>query len=684
MRRLSNEMKAKYIFFTEDLSNDWDVTTASGDIVEVAGNSGGANFLKISKNPLVNNTTTTLLSKFIINPPTRIQIGMSMSNRISGNKFSIIMCRVNDDGTLYDQIPVADAVPVTTASQTTTTLTITTSTPHGFTPGDRIAIYGTSDSRANYSDVIMETWITPYQFSATFDQTAYATLPSVSISATGGYVVKVDPLNNLVDSIGMIFEGTSATTLKTAARRGDKSYYQLNTTGQTSTATIRNNSLNYCNAIGNSVIWDIRWKNEGVIIKSYAPDSLSTNTNIRRNQNAPTTDGSYKIMIVCSNNIGGLSRPIAKIASASKSGSTTATITTDVPHGLTTASYVRIYGIRDQTNFANLTSDTVVASVINSTSFTIVIPTSATATSYGGYVLLVEGGHGGPVVANAVQSLSRVDGKLILVGTATWSGFGVGDTIQLVGVYDTSGNDLGYDGAYVVERISTTTLYLASSGADVGSVNCGGGAVIRTDFRLNFVKVTDYIRQVTEIDGGNGVLGDVNESIPVNIVNALTVSGLSGGQANHDAAISGNPLRVAGRAITANYTGVATGDTADLITTTVGALVTIPNSIPQQKISASIVLTTASDTSLFAAAGSGIINYVTSLQVQNTSATATTFILKDSTTAKWTISLPASMTMPVVVNFTDPILMTANTVTNVACGTTGANVYVNAQGYKAP
>jgi len=42
------------------------------------------------------------------------------------------------------------------------------------------------------------------------------------------------------------------------------------------------------------------------------------------------------------------------------------------------------------------------------------------------------------------------------------------------------------------------------------------------------------------------------------------------------------------------------------------------------------------------------------------------------------------MTTPIAVNFTDPILMTANTVTNIACGTTGANVLVNAQGYRAP
>jgi hypothetical protein len=157
------------------------------------------------------------------------------------------------------------------------------------------------------------------------------------------------------------------------------------------------------------------------------------------------------------------------------------------------------------------------------------------------------------------------------------------------------------------------------------------------------------------------------------------------GIAAHDSGISGQPVRIGARALTSSYTAVSTGDTADLITTLVGALIVRANSIPENSINASITLTDNSNTQLFAAAGSGIRNYVTSMQLQNTHATvATTLILKDSSTSKFTINLPANMSAPVCINFTDPILMSANTVTNVACGTTGSNVLVNAQGYKAP
>ena len=49
----------------------------------------------------------------------------------------------------------------------------------------------------------------------------------------------------------------------------------------------------------------------------------------------------------------------------------------------------------------------------------------------------------------------------------------------------------------------------------------------------------------------------------------------------HDSAIAGNPVRLGARALTAAYTAVATGDTADLISTLTGALITRPWSIPE-------------------------------------------------------------------------------------------------------
>jgi hypothetical protein len=128
----------------------------------------------------------------------------------------------------------------------------------------------------------------------------------------------------------------------------------------------------------------------------------------------------------------------------------------------------------------------------------------------------------------------------------------------------------------------------------------------------------------------------------------------------------------------------AAGDLVGALMTMIGAAVVRPYSIPEADWTYTGTLTTNADTAMQAAGGAGIKRYLTAIQVQNTNAVATTLIIKDGTTAKHTISLPASMTLPISIEFPTPIQTTANAAINVACGTTGANVLVNAQGYTAP
>ncbi len=86
-----------------------------------------------------------------------------------------------------------------------------------------------------------------------------------------------------------------------------------------------------------------------------------------------------------------------------------------------------------------------------------------------------------------------------------------------------------------------------------------------------------------------------------------------------------------------------------------------------------------------AAAAAGIWNYVTSIDIRNAHATvATEVVIKDGATVIWRQLLPAAMAAPVEVTFPTPLRGTAATAMNVACITTGAQVYVNAQGFAAP
>lgn len=142
------------------------------------------------------------------------------------------------------------------------------------------------------------------------------------------------------------------------------------------------------------------------------------------------------------------------------------------------------------------------------------------------------------------------------------------------------------------------------------------------------------------------------------------------------------PNRVAGLGRSSNPSAVTSGNVQELLMTLLGSPVVTLNAIPENKLAYTATITVNTDTAAFAAAGAGIRNYVTNLQLQNTGASATVFTLKDGSTVKMTLSLPASMTTPIIIPLSDAIVGTANTAMNVNTAT-ASTVYVNVQGYKA-
>lgn len=160
-------------------------------------------------------------------------------------------------------------------------------------------------------------------------------------------------------------------------------------------------------------------------------------------------------------------------------------------------------------------------------------------------------------------------------------------------------------------------------------------------------------------------------------------------QAAHDAAIAGNPVRVGARALTANYTAVATGDTADLVASTVGALIIKPYSVPELDWSyaaASGGITDTNAVTIKAAAGAGLRNYLTALQLANSGAAGTAISIRDGSagTVVWRGYVAAAFGTTSI-QFANPLKSTADTLLEVvlASGMTVA-VYVDAQGYVAP
>jgi hypothetical protein len=131
--------------------------------------------------------------------------------------------------------------------------------------------------------------------------------------------------------------------------------------------------------------------------------------------------------------------------------------------------------------------------------------------------------------------------------------------------------------------------------------------------------------------------------------------------------------------------------------TTDNALVvaTSPNSAPPadrltnwSATSGVTALATTTSTALKSAGAAGIRNYVSGMQIYNTSATvSTTVSILDGAAVIWTGFLPATTSaLPIVpsqVVFPTSLRGTAATAMNIQLGTTAASVYYNVQGYQA-
>lgn len=208
-----------------------------------------------------------------------------------------------------------------------------------------------------------------------------------------------------------------------------------------------------------------------------------------------------------------------------------------------------------------------------------------------------------------------------------------------------------------------------------------------TTWTHTFVSVEEYSPKIVSIQSirNQQAIG----AMPVTVTTLPAVAGA----AAHDGAVSGSPVRVAGRALSANYTAVSTGDTADLVTSLVGALVVKPYSIPAldwfYAAPASGLVNTTTAVQIKAAAASGIRNYITGIDLQWEALTnATEFAIRDGAggSAIWRFKIGASSAGNRSIQFPSPIYGTAATLLEIVTLTaSGAGaVYANVYGFAAP
>jgi hypothetical protein len=367
----------------------------------------------------------------------------------------------------------------------------------------------------------------------------------------------------------------------------------------------------------------------------------------KRTQVVPDPAKAYKVRFRCTNTPS-LARPVAAIVSAVKSGTTTATVTTDRAHGLTTGETVTLHGSRDTTNFANVTTASAVT-VVDATHFTVTWGAAVGATAYGGVVCRAGGGQvQAGVVTQVVQSVStNAAGIATLVGSAAWSGPVIGDTVSLYGLRSaTDGSSLGLDGVYRVrDGVSTTYLVLEPIGstavvANLASTNCGGAVIKRTDLRIHFVRVAEINRLVTESIGGLN-RGDLAAAQAVYLASSASVQGYQADQSATNS--NGMPAQVA--TLSAQPTAGTTGRRSTMQGDLAARPVMRPIGMPQANSYGRATLSTTTETQLLAATASNRWE-LDNLVIANRDTVAHTVDIRDALagTVRWSVVVPAGTT----------------------------------------
>jgi hypothetical protein len=516
-------------FAPQDPASPWTMTLAAGDIALADGNAVAASYMVLSKSPWNAGTQSVIETKARFEMPFEVALGLHMSQRTLGQEFSLELV---DDATVA---AYAEAT-ITSMTHASALLTINTALPHGLVPGNRFQIRGCSDNRFNYPALVVASIPSPNQITATAGPGG--TLGAITATATNGYISARPSMGYAANGTSMVLENATVTNaafyIRSAEGDALPSGTLLGNHAATilSTASVQAVNAAYTYSFQPTDEYRLTQQADRIQWSNVAIDSAGQSSSVvNRTQVIPDPSKQYKLRIRA-NNAKDLSRPVGKVISAVKSGTTTATLTLDRDHGLAVGALVTVYGIRDQSAaaFPNLATATAITAVPASNQIQIVIGTGTANTSYGGFVAVVNGGNlpsalgAVPQTAQNATLSTLTDGtrQLVLTGSAAWAAPAttIGDYVEVVGVRDdVSGADLGVDGAWKIANVVTTALTLVpvqptmTLPADFAITNCGGGLIKRTDLRLSFVRIFDFERERVEVLPRPA--GDSANAIPV-------------------------------------------------------------------------------------------------------------------------------------------------------------------------
>lgn len=291
------------------------------------------------------------------------------------------------------------------------------------------------------------------------------------------------------------------------------------------------------------------------------------------------------------------------------------------------------------------------------------------------------------IAANQSVNLAQVNGVTTLTGTgATNTG------AQRVTVAVDSATVAG--SASLPAGTNAIGKLAANSGVDIGDVDVTTvGTITPGTAATSLGKAEDAVHASGDV--GVFALGVANAAQTTlaadgdYIAQATDVKGnsLSVGNIAHDGVDAGNPMKTGGRARTSEIAAVASDDRVDFIADVTGKQIVLPYANPENFVSGAITtaMTGTTSTSLVAAPGAGLRNYITTIIVSNTHATVGTDIaIQDGSGGTTLMTIPAAAVYGgAAISLNVPLRQpTANTALFCANVTTGASTKASAVGYK--
>lgn len=513
---------------------------SASDFVTVKQFSNGQAVTALSSSPLVADTESTIVVEAPVKQPCSVEIEASVIR--ARHQFASMGVFANADA---GPAPVPDPINVVSIYQSTADfgavynavagaiVTITLDAP---LPGigdprcvylsDWVHVVGLVDTRLNYQNLAIK-YISADRKTITGSYADDTVIPTLAIPLTSppADTVKLYFYNNLAgasDGLAIRFSGTTTTSAAVASlfNGGDVKIsgtlisdhrltmgstipvYNAGTTGNIDITATTRYRLDLTPDVASVA-------DKPIDLVGGVWTHRVLRTAVKPNYNKTLRP---RLRLYCAP---GLTRPVAKIISVSKAGSTTWTVTHDGAYPFQTGNYVTLKGNRDQTNFAGFTSPTGIT-VVDATHFTLV-GTTGTAVGYGGSVILCNGAVDQPgIIGMAVNNVtySAASGMLSINANATITGLNIGDYIDLHGVRAAlNGNDLGIDGPWEVFSVSTTFIMLAPVydvqgvrrspviAGDIATVNAGGTFILRTTLRAHDLVVRKWDEVQVKVEG---------------------------------------------------------------------------------------------------------------------------------------------------------------------------------------